>query len=67
MDEVVYASVAPLLEELLVVGAVSGEVHAEVEEESSFLLLEEDLVSADGVGAVEYSDRSHLYVTFKSD
>ena len=59
--------VALRLEELLVVGAVSGEVHPEVEEESSALFLEEDLIAADCVGAVEYRDRSHLYVTFKSD
>ena len=67
VDEVVDASVAPLFEELLVVFSVSGEVHPEVEEYASALLLEEDLVAADCVGAVENRDRSHLYKTFRTD
>jgi len=36
----VYASVAPLLEELLEEGAVFCEVHAEVEEDASTLVLD---------------------------
>ena len=54
-----YASVAALLEELLVVFTVFSEVHAEVEEDASAFFLEVDLVSADAVCTVVDGDGGH--------